>query len=58
VSLPIGASTEPLHVRVVVLQVISVVVFPGLTVTDADWVEVETYAGLRACADVVSGMEI
>jgi hypothetical protein len=35
-----------------------VVVFPGLTVTDADWVAAETYAGLRAFAAVAVGIDI
>jgi hypothetical protein len=56
VSLPTGASTEPLHAPA--LQLMIVVLFPGVTVTAADWVEADTYAGLRFCAAVARGIAI
>ena len=51
--MPIGARTCPLHV---VVQLTIAVAPPGLTVTDADLVEAETYAGRRATLEVVAGM--
>jgi hypothetical protein len=56
VSLPMGARTCPLQVvgGLLDVQLIVVVVFPGETAIVADWVDDETYAGLRKVDEVVA----